>query len=168
MPLTDGLDAPGRMMVQRFNCGAGIVTLAIEVFSPRSPAGRLISEQRHLNGTEGAEDVQSDQVSVRDTPPGAWRIVAVTGASRIAASSLWVEGRPAHLGLAERARQAWRSIVGSRSSPVLAVVWAERDQNLPEAAGQQQAARSVAGFLQSQPQLTDLIEQLGGSAAVKE
>lgn len=166
--LTDGLDTPGRVIVQHFNCGHGVLTLMIEVFSPRSTANRMLNEQRRLTEIEGAEDVQSTSLNVPGAPAGAWRMVERTSPARIAATSLWIEGQTARLGLAGRAEQAWRSIVGSRLSPILVVVRPEIGGNAePGPAWLAQGRASIAAFLGSQPALADLITRLSNSAPVK-
>ena len=71
--LSAGLDAPGRLFVQRFDCGEGPVTLTVEVFSPRSTASRLVSEQRRLVPGWGEEDAGTNLLTVPNTPQGAWQ-----------------------------------------------------------------------------------------------
>lgn len=166
-PLTEGLDTPGRMIVQRFDCGQGALTLSIEVFSPRSTASRFLAEQRRLTEVEGADDIVVLPVKVPNVPSGAWRLVELTHPPRVAASSLWIEGKPAQLGLVGRARQGWRSIFGSRFPPVLVVVTPERKLEKDDIAGRKEAADSVAAFLRSQPALSDLIARLTSPASVK-
>jgi exosortase A len=167
-PLTVGLDTPGRMIVQRFDCGQGPVVLSIEVFSPRSIASRFIGEQRRLTEVVGADDIRSIAISVPGSPPGAWRLVERQDPNRVAATSLWIDGRPAELGLVARARQAWHSIVGSRFSPVLVVVTPAYDKPDVSLAALEGGARSVADFLQSQPEIATLITRLSEPAQVKD
>lgn len=166
-PLAVGLDAPGRMIVQRIDCGPGPVQLSIEVFSPRSATSRMLAEQRRLTDVIGADDVQSHPLSVPGSLPGTWHLVARTNPNRVAATSLWIDGKPAQLGLVARARQAWHSIAGSPYSPVLAVVTpadAPDDAGLPVP---QDAARAIAQFLQSQPDLDAFLSKLSGPPQVK-
>ena len=167
-PLTEGLDAPGRMIVQRFDCDGSLVTLSIEVFSPRSTATRLVAEQRRLTEVVGADDVETSQLTVPGVPPGTWHLVQRTKPSRVAVTSLWIEGKPAQLGLAARAQQAWRSIVGSRYSPVLVVVTPANGVEDGNVVAVHQAANSIADFTRSQPGLTALIERLSASDSVKD
>lgn len=167
-PLTEGLDAPGRMIVQRFDCEQGLIALSIEVFSPRSTASRLVAEQRRLTEVEGADDVQTDRLTVPGSPPGAWRLVRRTKPDRVAATSLWIEGKPAQIGLMARARLAWRSIVGSRYSPVLVVVSPAHEVEDANQVALQQAASSITDFLRSQPGLMALIARLSVPASVKD
>lgn len=162
-PPTEGLGTPGRAFVQRFDCGRGVLTLTIEVFSPRSPASQLLAERRRLTDMDGAEDIQSTELNLPNAPQGAWHMIAAAEATYVAAASLWIEGQPAQLGLMGRAQQAWRSVVGSQWAPVLVVVRAKRDPRLPEIAGRQQAAADVETFLRSQPQLARLIAIAGGA-----
>ena len=132
-PLTAGLDAPGRMIVQRFDCGDGPVTLIVEVMSARSIASRLVAEQRRLTGGFDGDDVETQSLSAPNSPQGAWRLMEATKSGRAVATSLWLDGRPTQLGLGARARQAWRSVFGARSQPVLMVVTADADYPVRDA-----------------------------------
>jgi hypothetical protein len=151
--------------VQRFACGRVVLTLTIEVFSPRSPASQLLAERRRLTDMGGAEDIQSTPLNLPNAPQGAWHMIEAAEASYVAAASLWIEGQPAQLGLNGRVQQAWRSVVGSQWAPVLVVVRAKRDPRLPDTAGRLQAAEDVETFLRSQPQLAGLIAIAGGVGA---
>jgi len=152
-----GIDAPGRLFAQRFDCGDGPVTLILEVFSPRSTASRLVAEQRRLVPGLVGEDVETLALAVPNAPPDAWRKIVSAKPVQVAAMSLWIDGVPAQLGMAARARQAWRSVTGGASSPLLLVVTADADLLLPDAAARRQAAARVVGFLQTQPAVGELI-----------
>ena len=128
-PLTADLEVPGRIIVQRYDCGQGPVTFTIEVFSPRSTAARLAAEQRRLTGMMEGDDVETRSLSLPHSPPDAWRLMETTKPARAVATSLWIDGQPARLGLGARALQAWRSVFGARFQPVLMVVNA--DAGLP-------------------------------------
>ncbi len=167
-PLTAGLDAPGRMIVQRFACRNGVVTLCIEVFSPRSTVTRVNAEQRRLTGVENAEDIESQPMTVPNSPPGSWRLLVTNHPLHVAATTVWMQGRPAQGGLVARARQAWSSVVGSRFAPVLVVVTAEGDVPGLGAPDRRGAMSGIASFLQTQPDLGDMIARLAGSATVKD
>ena len=161
-PLTVGLDAPGRMIVQRFDCGDGPVTLIVEVMPARSIASRLVAEQRRLTGGFEGDDVETQSLSAPNSPQGAWRLMEATKSGRAVATSLWLDGRPTQLGLGARARQAWRSVFGARSQPVLMVVTADADYPVRDAVGRRQTASRIAGFIRTQPALGDLPGRLAG------
>ena len=161
-PLTAGLDAPGRMIVQRFDCGDGPVTLIVEVMPARSIASRLVAEQRRLTGGFEGDDVETQSLSAPNSPQGAWRLMEATKSGRAVATSLWLDGRPTQLGLGARARQAWRSVFGARSQPVLMVVTADADYPVRDAVGRRQTASRIAGFIRTQPALGDLAGRLAG------
>jgi exosortase A len=161
-PLTAGLDAPGRIIVQRFDCGEGPVTFTVEVFSPRSTAARLLAEQRRLTGLFEGDNVEARWLSVPNNPQGTWRLMVGMTEARVVASSLWIDGQSTQLGLAARARQAWRSVFGARFQPVLMVVNADADFQAHDAVARGQAASRIADFLRAQPALTGLIAQLSG------
>lgn len=163
VPLTVGLDAPGRMLVQRFDCDTGAVTVTFEVFSPRSTVSRLVAEQRRLMPVLLEEDAESRLLPAPNTPPGTWRLTESTQSPKVSATSLWIGGKPAHLGLSTRVRQAWHSIFGSDASPVLIVVTGDSAWAMPGAAGRRQRADSIARFLESQPDLPAFISRLSGA-----
>jgi exosortase A len=167
-PLTAGLDAPGRMIVQRFACQGGVVTVSIEVFSPRSTVTRVNAEQRRLTRLEDAEDIESHPLAVPNSPRNAWRLTVTNNPVRVAAAGVWMQGRPAQGGIVARARQAWSSIVGSRYSPVLAVVTAEGDSPGLGSLDRREAINSIATFLESEPTLGGLIERLAGADNVRD
>jgi exosortase A len=161
-PLTAGLDAPGRITVQRFDCGEGPVTLTVEVFSPRSTAARLVAEQRRLTGLLEGDDVETHWLSVPNSQQVAWRLMEDMKSTRVVATSLWIDGQPAQLGLNARALQAWRSVFGASFQPVLMVVNADADFDARDPSGRRQAASRIVGFLRAQPALAALIARLAG------
>jgi exosortase A len=148
-----GLDAPGRLVAWRFDCGYGPVTFVAEVFSPRSTAGRLIAEQRRLMSGLQGEDLEIRSLSLPDERAGAWQLIVARNSGRAVATSLWIDGKPARLGLSGRARQAWRSVFGARQRPVLMVVSTESH-------GRRDDAARAAAFVRSQPELTTLADRL--------
>jgi exosortase A len=161
-PLNADLDAPGRIIVQRFDCGEGPVTFITEVFSPRSTAARLIAEQRRLTGLSEGDDVETHSLSIPNSPQGAWRLMEAVKSPRIVATSMWIDGQPAQFGLRARARQAWRSLFGAQFQPVLMVVTSDAEFQVHDATGRHQATSRIVGFLQAQPKLAELIARLAG------
>ena len=161
-PLTEGLGAPGRVIVRRVRCADGTIVLTIEVFSPRSTPNRLLTEQRRLTML-GTEDAQSRPLPIANAPPRTWRIVETTKPYNIVATSLWVDGRPSQGGLAMRVRQGLNSIVGSGVAPVLVVVKPEADILGEGGDRVAQSERSITTFLQSQTDLSNQIARLAGS-----
>ncbi|HEX4172064.1 MAG TPA: exosortase A [Acetobacteraceae bacterium] len=162
MPLTMAFGAPGQMIVQQFDCEQGPVTLAIEVFPPRSTAAQLAAEQRRLAGGMVWEDVETHPIPVSG---GSWRLRKVLKPPYVVATSIWVDGRTASLDLMVRVRQAWHSIRGGSSRPVLMVLIA--DSNLPrgDTVDAEQTAARLVGFVRTHPALSALASQL---ADVKE
>lgn len=159
-PLTSDLDTPGRVVAQRIDCGGGPVTLTVEVFSPRSTAARLVAEQRRLTGGFEGEDVETHSLSVPNAPQGAWRLMEDMKSGRVVATSLWIDGQPAQLGLSTRARQAWRSVFGGRLRPVLMVVTADLVIPPRDMVASREAASLIVAFLQAQPALSDQVNRL--------
>ena len=162
-PLTEGLGAPGHMIVQRVGCADGVVALTIEVFAPRSTASQLLAEQRRLTLFPSSDDAETRPLRIEDAPAGTWRLTETQQPFQLVVSSLWVEGKPARGGLAMRARLALNSILGSRFSPVLVVVTPEPDPLGADGDRAKQAERNITTFLQSQPDLYGQIARLAGS-----
>ena len=97
-PLTAGLDAPGRMIVQRFDCGDGPVTLIVEVMlgaQHRQPPGcRAAPSDRWVRGRRCR-----DAITVGAEQPA--RRVAADGGDEVGA-------RRGHKPVARRAADATR------------------------------------------------------------
>jgi exosortase A len=162
-PLLAGLDATARIATQRYDCGEGPVDVAVALFSPRSTTGWWVAAQRRLlSGLEG-EDMDIRPLPVPDAPAGAWRLIQRNGATRAAAVGLWIDGRPARPGLSTRARQAWRSLFGGSSRPVLIVLTADGDLLSPDPVAQAQAVSRVENFLQHQPKFAEFAARLAAA-----
>jgi exosortase A len=161
-PLTDSLGVPGRLIVQRIACADGTVRLTIEVFSPRSTANRLFSEQRRLTQAPSGADVETRPLNVADAPAQAWRMIEVDRPYHISATSLWVDGKPVQGGMRARLHQALNSILGSRFSPVLIVVAPDVQPMAVDSDARRLAERGIITFLQSRSSLSGLIDRLAG------
>jgi exosortase A len=157
-PLTAGLGVPGRLIVQRFVCGAELVELNVEVFSPRIAASVLLAEQRRLTG-EGSEDAETHSMTLPN-----WWLISTKGPDRLSATSLWLAGGPAPHGLSLRARQALHSVFGSQSRPVLAVLVAAGDWAALGQVGRTEAERGIMAFLASHPELSETLARLSSGA----
>jgi exosortase len=165
-PLTIGLAAPGRMVVQRYDCGDGPVTLAAEVFSPRTTLRRLATEQLRLTGLLTGDDVEESWLTVQNSSAGAWRLMVATRSTRVAAAGIWIDGQPAQFGLMARARQAWRGVFGAHLRPVIIVVTAAPDGMTPAAPagdGRHGSAERIVGFLKAQPALGEFVARLAAT-----
>jgi exosortase A len=150
-----GIVAPGRLMAWRLDCGDGPMAFVAETFSPRSGAGRLVAERRRLTSSLQDDDVEIHSLSLPEGPAGAWRLIVSRSSGRALATSLWIDAKPAQLGLTERARLAWRSVFGGHLRPVLMVVSAEPN-------GGRDGAERIAAFLRAQPALTAFADRVAG------
>jgi len=143
-PSADGMNHHG-------GCGHGQVTCW------QQPCPFLSDLAEDMDAPRAGEDVESHALAVPNAPPSAWRMIVSAKPEQVAAMSLWIDGRPAQLGMAARARQAWRSVTGGTSPPLLLVVTADADLLPPDAAARRQAASRIARFLEAQPAMGDLI-----------
>ena len=75
-PLTAGLDAPGRMIVQRFACRDGVVTLSIEVFSPRRTCN---TGQRRTAPPDRSGKCRGHRIATHDGAEQPSRLMAPVG-----------------------------------------------------------------------------------------
>ena len=153
-PAAAGIEAPGRLLSRKLDCGEGPVTFVAEVFSPRSTATGLVAEQRRLTAGLQDEDAETHALALPGAPDGAWRLMVSRKTGRAAATSLWIDAKPAQFGLGGRVRLALRSVFGGPSQPVLLAVTADQ----PDLGN---AAR-VIDFLRAQPGLTELVNRLAG------
>ena len=129
----------------------------VEVFSPRSTAERLAAEHRRLVG-----DMLWDDVETYAIPGGggAWQLWKTPNPARAVATGIWVNGRPASLDFTVRARQAWSSLFGGSSVPVLMVLTADPNPLQADTFDVEQAATRLIGFVRTRQALAALASQL--------
>jgi len=156
---------PGRL-TWSFVCPVGSapvaqLQLSISAFSPRSNAGAMARLLRQVTGEIGAES--SDVRTLRTTDAATWRLVTTTEPDRLTATAQWVDGRPATGGLAQRRLQAWNSVAGSNSAPILvAIATPPTHARIPERA-QRQIEQAMLGLLDRNPGLIGQLMALAGS-----
>ena len=98
-------------------CAGETLRLRISVFSPRITGGAIIPVLREVTGELAAEDVT--QSSLLQAENAVWRLISVTEPDRQVATALWIDGRPAVGGIAQRMAMALHSVVGGAPAPVL-------------------------------------------------
>jgi exosortase A len=113
---------PSNAAIRRFACSAGAVTVTIVLFPSRTNLNVILAAQRVLTGETSAEDAEAARVT--DASGAAWSLVTTTKPSRVTATQLWIEGRPALGGLRSRLQQARNSVVGAAYVPALVLVGA--------------------------------------------
>lgn len=157
-------DAPGgvpaRIAGQAFRCDGQTLLFRVEVFSPRASASALFAEQRRLAGEIGVSDVSVRPLSLDRPTTRSWRLVETEDPYRAAATSLWVDGRPAQGGLATRLAQARNSLLGSGFAPVLAVVAFDPAAPGLSLGAQRRAPALLQAFLDAQPALGERLARL--------
>jgi len=135
----------GKAIDQRISCADGdVYDVHIVAFSPRSTAGPVMAERRRLGHPRGVEETEEYWMK---PDPHVWRILVGTEERYAMAIGLWIDGQPSIAGLPVRARMAWNSVVGGKTSPIMVSVtpvvdWAHIDQ-----AGQQAVEAKLSAFL---------------------
>jgi exosortase A len=150
-------DAQGRMTTTHFVCDNAAIALTVQVFPPRVAVARLVGAQRRLAGTTEGADVETRLIAGPGNA-GPWLLTVPQPPGRVVASGLWLDGLPTRLGLATRARQAWRGLLGARSRPVLMAVSVDPNGRSPQ--DRQRAVARIVDFVQTQGALGDYAARL--------
>lgn len=151
--------APGRVLIQYLACDARGVSVRVELFSPRTAPGALITEERRLVGLSG--DLSLSKVLV--VHGVSWRLVQTEEPVRTGASALWMNGRQGGGGLRMRLMQGWASVVGSRTAPVVMAVVPDPDPTA-QRDGPRRAQQSITAYLNSQPGLATAVARMSGAS----
>jgi exosortase A len=161
---TEQHDGVGRLWVEHLKCGKAAFTLRLEVFPPRTPPSRIISEVRELSGESG--DIVNAVVYV-STPEGSqtWRVLELTAPASTVATSLWIDGRPSDLSFNMRMHRAWASVFGSAYAPVAITLTPDLDWTTPSVALRYRARDLITLFVQTYNSLPDQITRLSYAAA---
>jgi exosortase A len=145
-----------RITEQHLNCGAGRVTVMTAVFSPRVDPGAILSEERRLTGLKMGDVIATATLAEHGL---ALHLMQTEDPKHTAASAIWIDGAPASPGRAMRLRQAWKSIVGGHSAPVLIAVQPDPDPSA-KTGGYQRARAGIAAWLTKQPSLSGALVRL--------
>ncbi|MBV9748488.1 MAG: exosortase [Acetobacteraceae bacterium] len=139
--------------VAHFTCAGLPLLVTIEALPPRATPDRLLDAERRLGGEEGVEDAEHGTLTLAHGEPRQWRLTETVAPTRVTALAAWVGGRAAGSGMAARIRQAWASLGGTRTVPiVVAVQVASGHERLSPTA--EAAVRAVlTQFLEAQPGL---------------
>jgi exosortase A len=154
------------VVVQQFACAAGQLTVTVQAFPPRSNPARVIMAERVATGEIGGGDEPVvSSLTVPGIEPSSWRLVLASDPRRLTAAALWIDGKPATGGFAERIAMARNSLGGSAYAPMLVSIAMQLPSPQGTESGVQQAQRLIAAFLTAQPKFSDQITQLARAAA---
>ena len=162
------LSVPAEQAAWRYHCAFGPgpddhLDVTVTAFSPRADAGAMTRQRRLSTGELGAEDITTR--SLRRGPAGRWTLLNSTEPDRIAATSEWIDGKPAPGGLSQRAILAWRSITGSSAAAVLVTIAPPADDGRMMPATRQRVEAAINSLLAANPHLPEqiaLLSQAGG------
>jgi exosortase A len=147
-----GADGAARY-VASFTCAGHSLRVTVEALPPRVTPDRLMAAERRLGDEKGAEDAEHSTLTLAQGEPRQWRLVETVAPTRVTALAAWVGGRAAESGMRTRFRQAWASLGGTRTMPIVvaAQIAAGQTRLGPDADA---AIRAVlAQFLEAQPGL---------------
>jgi exosortase A len=146
---------PGAM--RRYLCDDGRIALRMVRLPPRSSPSVLVEQQRRLIGPVGGGEVDQHWLHVAHGAARDWLLLEAEESNDAVASAVWIDGRPAHVGLTDRIRQARNSLVGSPYAPVIVAISLESD---PATQRRRGARQQIQSFLDSRPDLGDVIDEL--------
>jgi hypothetical protein len=126
------------------------------VFSPRADPGAIRSEERRLAGLEMGDVIATSTLAHHGV---ALHLVQTEDPKHTAASAIWIDASQVSPGRAMRLLQAWRSISGSHSVPVLIAVQPDPDPSA-DIGGYQRARASVTAWLARQTDLAGILARL--------
>ena len=155
---------PGTPSVQHLVCGGLPVTLQVMLFNARTTSGPVLAEQRRLSGAN-AEDVATTWLPIPEPGAHVWRLVTTDKPARVAAVSMWIDGRPGAGGISMRVRQARNSVLGGGPAPIVVSITPDADWSNITVAQNQQLAQGLADLLQRETWLSSLPEALAASGA---
>lgn len=139
------------VVLRRFSCRDGTITLDLALFSPRSDPRRLVTAKRWLGG-EDTREAETRSLTIPGRVPSHWDLVLIKDPPAAAASSLWIDGEPVPENLRTRAHQAMNSLFGSRTFPLVVAVKASGPQ--------EKATREITAFLRSGGVSADALKRL--------
>ena len=158
-PVAAGAAAPAvsassASITQYFRCEGYTVAVRMEIFTPRTGAGRLLDAQRRMTEQLGTGETMTSWLSLPGEGPRIWRVTEMEDSANMAASSLWIDGKPTQIGLATRIQQATRGVTGAGSSPVLVTVTPAGDWRSAVPAYRPQARQAIETFFRNQTSLS--------------
>ena len=157
-PDTDAPPLPGlRATIQHATCGDLPVQVRTVVLSRHATAGPVYATERQMIAGGGEDGVAVSWIPPAPGKTPIWRLVQSPDLGFVTAVSMWVDGRPAQPGLAERLRLAWTSLPGARLAPVVITVTPAVDWSR---LGHEQRRQAVARLVQLLQNWSDAEQQV--------
>jgi exosortase A len=145
---------------QRVVCGADALDMSWEAFPPRSTAASMMSARRRMMTGARVEGIQENWLTQSDGTLRAWRVVKSNDPAYVAATSVWIDGRPVRPGLGMRARMALNSLTGSDFAPMVVTVTPVRDWPAGNGPGLKAVDDALLHFLLTHPNLDETVKAL--------
>lgn len=165
-PGTPGAAHPqGSRSVEEFACGELRLSVTVQVFSTRANPAAIGQARRELAREDLSEEMEFGSLAVPGGEPSSWRLAIGSNPPVMAATALWIEGRPSRGGLGERIMQARNSVQGAASAPVLVAASLHFPRGPMGGAERDRAQRLLAAFLAAQAGLGGQITALARAAA---
>ena len=111
-------DAAAGRAVFAFDCDGRAWIATIQALPARSAGSALSTVRRRLSAPEASDDMA---VGALPDAPG-WQLIITREPSQVGGIAVWIDGRPAGGGLAQRLRQARNSILGASHEPLVIAV----------------------------------------------
>ena len=171
-PLYGCVSAPsesvGNGTVWRYSCTLGRqpyehLQFALTAFPPRANPGALVRAQHTAIGDLAAEDTEVH--GLRSSDAARWQLATTTEPTRLIATAIWIDGKPATGGIAQRWLQARDSVFGSDAAAVLVTISTPVLQAGMTANTHQRAQAAIEALLDRNPQLPQAITAFATAAA---
>ena len=141
-------------ITQFFKCEGYTVAVQMTIFSPQTGAKWLLDTQRRMTGQLGADEITSSWLTIPGESQHSWQMIEMDDNAQIAATALWIDGKPTQIGLATRIQQAIRSVTGGTSFPVLVTVTPAGDWRSASRQYKPQAHKAIELFFQNEKSLS--------------
>ena len=137
--------------------------LVLTAFPPRANPGALVRALHTAIGDLAAEDTEVH--ALRGNVAARWQLATTTEPDRLVASAIWIDGRPATGGIAQRWLQARNSVFGANAAAVLVTISTPVLKSGMTASVHQQAQAAIEALLDRNPQLATMITAFATAAA---
>ena len=135
----------------------------LTAFPPRANPGALVRALHTAIGDLAAEDTEVH--ALRGNVAARWQLATTTEPDRLVASAIWIDGRPATGGIAQRWLQARNSVFGANAAAVLVTISTPVLKSGMTASVHQQAQAAIEALLDRNPQLATMITAFATAAA---
>jgi exosortase/archaeosortase family protein len=156
---------PARTIVQRVTCGGTPMTIQIRFFSPRSTAGPVNAERRHLTRLPGAEDMTEGPLTSQDggTVRG-WRLIQAARPAFLTAAALWIDGKPTTPGIGMRIGMARDSVTGGSDAPALVIITPLADWPRVDEIRKRELEHQISDLVESHPEIGEQVRAMARGA----